>query len=189
MRESGRGQHRRALFPVHGRGFSPATRPSEQKDKQPDMTLKHSASAPTTAASALEATPGSASAPRARTVRRALLGMAAALMVAGSLAVAAPAGAADCPSGEFCAWEHADYGGQRANWSGDDSWWESYIADEDSAWANHGISGPGIKDHVKVYSRSGQGGDMTICLTPGQEVASNGAANDKGDSHTWAMRC
>ncbi|MBB4717132.1 hypothetical protein BJ965_007014 [Streptomyces luteogriseus] len=84
---------------------------------------------------------------------------------------------------------HADFSGQRANWSGDDGWWESWIADEDSSWANHGISGPGIKDHVKVYSSAGQGGQTTICLTPGQEVGHNGVANDRGDSHTWAMSC
>lgn len=111
------------------------------------------------------------------------------LAVGTGLATAAPASAAECPSGNFCAWENADFGGQRANWSGDDGWWESWIADEDSSWANHGISGPGIKDHVKVYSSSGQGGDMTICLTPGQEVNYNGVANDRGDSHTWAMSC
>ncbi|WP_267246298.1 peptidase inhibitor family I36 protein [Streptomyces sp. PR69] len=114
---------------------------------------------------------------------------AAALLLTGALATAVPAGAADCPSGHFCAWEHANFDGQRANWSGDDGWWESWIADEDSSWANHGISGPGIPDHVQVYSRAHQGGHMTICLTPGQEVAYNGAANDDGDSHTWAMSC
>ncbi|MEW2414682.1 peptidase inhibitor family I36 protein [Streptomyces sp. NPDC046866] len=114
---------------------------------------------------------------------------AAFLLLTGGLAAAGPAGAADCPSGEFCAWEHADFKGQRANWSGDDGWWESWIADEDSSWANHGISGPGVKDHVRVYSSANQGGHMTICLTPGQEVNYNGVANDDGDSHTWAMSC
>ncbi|MEV7617178.1 peptidase inhibitor family I36 protein [Streptomyces sp. NPDC089799] len=118
-----------------------------------------------------------------------LTAAAAFLALTGGLASAAPAGAADCPSGEFCAWEHTDYQGQRANWSGDDGWWESWIADEDSSWANHGISGPGIKDHVQVYSSANQGGHMTICLTPGQEVNHNAAANDNGDSHTWSMTC
>ncbi|MFD7245035.1 peptidase inhibitor family I36 protein [Streptomyces massasporeus] len=111
------------------------------------------------------------------------------LLFTGALTTAGPASAADCPSGEFCVWENADFSGQRANWSGDDGWWESWIADSDSSWANHGISGPGIKDHVKVYSSAGQGGQMTICLTPGQEVGYNGVANDRGDSHTWAMSC
>ncbi|WP_329112609.1 peptidase inhibitor family I36 protein [Streptomyces sp. NBC_01353] len=114
---------------------------------------------------------------------------AALLALAGGLALTAPAQAAECPSGEFCVWQEADFGGQRANWSGDDGWWESWIADTDSSWANHGISGPGIKDHVKVYESAHQGGSMTICLAPGQEVGYNGAANDRGDSHTWAMSC
>ncbi|MFJ5548168.1 peptidase inhibitor family I36 protein [Streptomyces sp. NPDC093225] len=102
---------------------------------------------------------------------------------------ATPAAAADCPSGNFCAWTDVDFGGQRANWSGDDTWWESWIADEDSSWANHGISGPGIKDHVQVYRRSGLGGGMSLCLAPGQEVNHDAAANDDGDSHTWSMNC
>jgi hypothetical protein len=88
------------------------------------------------------------------------------LLFTGALTTAGTASAADCPSGEFCVWENADFSGQRANWSGDDGWWESWIADGDSSWANHGISGPGIKDHVKVYSSAGQGGQMTICPPP-----------------------
>ncbi|MFB7370696.1 peptidase inhibitor family I36 protein [Streptomyces sp. NPDC056222] len=123
-------------------------------------------------------------------MKRILTTTAAALLaLAGGLALTAPVQAADCPSGEFCVWQEANFGGQRANWSGDDGWWESWIADTDSSWANHGISGPGIKDHVKVYESAHQGGSMTVCLTPGQEVGYNGAANDRGDSHTWAMRC
>ncbi|MEV6108945.1 peptidase inhibitor family I36 protein [Streptomyces sp. NPDC051940] len=123
-------------------------------------------------------------------MKRRIALLAATLLAAGSaLAGATAAQAADCPSGEFCAWENADYGGQRANWSGDDGWWESYIADEDSSWANHGIEGPGIKSYVQVYSEAWQGGHMTLCLAPGQEVNYNGAANDDGDSHTWATGC
>ena len=119
-----------------------------------------------------------------------LLGTAAAVLaLAGGPALTASAAAADCPSGHFCAWENADFGGQRANWSGDDGWWESWIADADSSWANHGISGPGVKDYVQVYESAWQGGSMTICLAPGQEVSFNGAANDRGDSHTWATSC
>ncbi|MGW0711022.1 peptidase inhibitor family I36 protein [Streptomyces sp. NPDC002643] len=105
------------------------------------------------------------------------------------LATGAAAEAAPCGSGNFCVWTDANYTGMKIEWTGDDRWWESNIADEDSSWANHGISGPGVKDHVKVYSSAHLGGHMTICLTPGQEVAYNGAANDKGDSHTWAMSC
>ncbi|GAB2924646.1 hypothetical protein GCM10027075_25970 [Streptomyces heilongjiangensis] len=34
---------------------------------------------------------------------------------------------------------------------------------------------------MKVYSSGNLGGRMTICLTPGQEVGHNGAADDNGD--------
>jgi len=118
----------------------------------------------------------------------------AALLATGTgLATASPAAAAECPSGNFCAWTDANFGGQRMNASGDDEWWESWIADSDSSWANHGITGPGIKDHVKVYESAIQfpstGGAVTICLTPGQEVGYNGVANDRGDAHVWATGC
>ncbi|MGW5613021.1 peptidase inhibitor family I36 protein [Streptomyces sp. NPDC003877] len=115
---------------------------------------------------------------------------AALLLAAGTpFTTAAPAAAADCPSGHFCAWENAGFQGQRANWHGDDGWWESFIADTDSSWANHGIEGPGIPAHVQVFEDAGQRGDMTLCLAPGQEVDYNGVANDRGDSHRWAMSC
>lgn len=115
---------------------------------------------------------------------------AALLLAAGSpVATASVAEAADCPSGQFCAWEHVDFQGQRANWHGDDGWWEGYIADNDSSWANHGIVGPGIPAHVQVFEDAWQGGDMTICLAPGQEVNWNGVANDRGDSHRWSHGC
>ncbi|MGW1502615.1 peptidase inhibitor family I36 protein [Streptomyces mirabilis] len=121
--------------------------------------------------------------------RLALSAAAALLALTGGLALATPSGAADCPSGYFCVWENANFDGQRANWSGDDGWWESWIADTDSSWANHAISGPGVKDHVKVYEDAWQGGAMTICLGPGEEVGYNAVANDRGDSHTWSMGC
>ena len=105
------------------------------------------------------------------------------------LTSSAPAQAAACGSGNFCVWTDANFAGMKVEWPGDDRWWESNIADQDSSWANHGISGPGVKDHVKVYSRAHLGGHMTICLAPGQEVGHNSAANDNGDSHTWAMGC
>ncbi|GAA4892173.1 peptidase inhibitor family I36 protein [Streptomyces coeruleoprunus] len=107
----------------------------------------------------------------------ALLAAALLLAVGSPFATAATATAADCPSGQFCAWEQADYQGQRANWTGDDDWWESYIV------------GPGVPSHVKVFEDASQGGDMTICLAPGQEISYNGAAGDRGDSHTWAHGC
>ncbi|KAI8873892.1 hypothetical protein GQ42DRAFT_160220 [Ramicandelaber brevisporus] len=96
---------------------------------------------------------------------------------------------ANCPSGEFCAWTDANFGGQRFNWRGDDAEWEGFIPDNDSSWANHGISGPGIKDHVAVYSQPNFEGDVTICLGPGEEVSSNAVANDGGASHKWVMEC
>jgi hypothetical protein len=118
---------------------------------------------------------------------------AALLATATALTTATPASAAPCPSGNFCVWTDADFGGQRMNASGDDEWWESWIADTDSSWANHGISGPGVKDHVRVYEDAIQypstGGDMTICLRPGDEVGYNATANDRGDAHVWAMGC
>lgn len=111
------------------------------------------------------------------------------LATAAVLATSASAQAAPCGSGNFCAWTDADYRGLKIEWSGDDGWWEGNIADQDSSWANHGISGPGIKDHVKVYASAGQGGGMTLCLAPGQEVNHNAAANDRGDSHIWSSGC
>ncbi|WP_030670028.1 peptidase inhibitor family I36 protein [Streptomyces sp. NRRL B-1347] len=120
--------------------------------------------------------------------------LAAALLATGmGLTTAAPASAADCPSGNFCAWTDADFGGQRVSWSGDDDWWDTSIADEDSSWANHRVPGPGVKDHVRVYESAIQfpstGGDMTICLRPGDEVRYNATANDRGDAHVGFMGC
>jgi hypothetical protein len=116
----------------------------------------------------------------------------AALFAAGGV-LAAPASAAPCASGSFCVWPDSDFRGAVFSSSGDDEWWESWIADNDSSWANHGISGPGVKDHVVVYEDAIQwpstGGDRTICLAPGQEVAHNANANDRGDAHVWAMQC
>ncbi|MFF8023065.1 hypothetical protein ACFZDJ_18425 [Streptomyces sp. NPDC007896] len=42
---------------------------------------------------------------------------------------------------------------------------------------------------MKVYEDAWQGGAMTICLGPGEEVGYNAVANDRGDSHTWSMGC
>jgi hypothetical protein len=96
------------------------------------------------------------------------------LAAGGALAVPATANAAPCPSGSFCVWRDVNFTdpeGKVFASSGDDEWWESWIAHEDSSWANHGISGPGIKDHVIVYAEAVQwpstGGDRTICLGPG----------------------
>ena len=116
--------------------------------------------------------------------------LSAGLLATGAvLATSASAQAAACGRGNFCAWTDADFQGQKIEWTGDDGWWEGNMADQDSSWANHGISGPGIKDHVKVYASANRLGPMTICLAPGQEVGYNGVANDRGDSHTWAAGC
>jgi hypothetical protein len=115
------------------------------------------------------------------------------LAAGATLATAPAASAAPCPSGYFCTWTDADFQGFGVQWQGDDEWWEGNIADQDSSWANHGITGPGVKDHVQVYEDAIQwpstGGDMTICLAPGQEVNFNGAASDRGDAHVWDEDC
>ncbi|MFI0980791.1 peptidase inhibitor family I36 protein [Streptomyces sp. NPDC021093] len=125
-------------------------------------------------------------------MKRLLTLLTATLLAAGG-ALATPAAAAPCASGSFCVWQDANFSGRVFSSSGDDEWWESWIADTDSSWANHAISGPGIKDHVIVYEDAIQwpsdGGARTICLAPGQEVASNANANDRGDAHVWAMQC
>lgn len=59
----------------------------------------------------------------------------------------------------------------------------------DSSSANHGISGPGVKDRVQVCSGRELSGHVTICLAPGEEVGYNAAAIDQGASHTWTMGC
>ncbi|MET8680610.1 peptidase inhibitor family I36 protein [Streptomyces sp. NPDC004647] len=125
-------------------------------------------------------------------MRKTFITAAALVLAAGGAVAAVPASAqaaVPCGSGSFCAFTDADFGGLGVGWTGDDGWWEGNIADQDSSWANYGISGPGIKDHVKVYASAWQGGGVTICLTPGQEVGYNGGANDRGDSHTWTTGC
>ncbi|CAM5244054.1 hypothetical protein GCM10010329_44020 [Streptomyces spiroverticillatus] len=127
------------------------------------------------------------------TRRKRLVALLTAALFATGGVLAVPASAAPCPSGSFCVWPDAGFNGSVFASSGDDEWWESWIADNDSSWANHGISGPGVKDHVVVYESAIQfpsdGGERTICLAPGQEVSSNANANDRGDAHVWAMQC
>ncbi|MFB7509630.1 peptidase inhibitor family I36 protein [Streptomyces broussonetiae] len=119
--------------------------------------------------------------------------LAAALLAAGALATApAPASAtsaAACPAGYFCVWTGPNFTGQRFTFSGDDEEWESAVSHKDTSWANHGVSGPGVKDHVKVYSGRDHTGDVTLCLAPGQEVAQNRLAAGRGASSEWTMRC
>ncbi|WP_425426304.1 peptidase inhibitor family I36 protein [Actinokineospora terrae] len=114
-------------------------------------------------------------------------------MFAGSAAAAAATALAECPEGYFCAWTDPNFGGQRSQWAGDDNWWEGSIADQDSSWANHLTSGPGVKDHVTVYASAttptDDPGDATICLRPGDEVAHNATADDRGNSHSVSHGC
>ncbi|KUN09137.1 hypothetical protein AQI95_04595 [Streptomyces yokosukanensis] len=123
------------------------------------------------------------------TKRLAALLAAAALSAGAVLATPASAHAVPCRSGNFCVWTDANFQGLKIEHSGDDHWWEGDMAGYDSSWANHGISGPGVKDHVQVYSGRELTGHVTICLAPGEEVGWNAAANDQGGSHTWTMGC
>ncbi|MFF4695266.1 peptidase inhibitor family I36 protein [Streptomyces chattanoogensis] len=114
----------------------------------------------------------------------------ATLISAGAvLATSATAQAAPCRSGYFCVWTDANFGGMKIEHGGDDHWWEGDMSDHDSSWANHGISGPNVPDHVKVYDGRELLGDVTLCLAPGQEVSYNASANDRGSSHTWSVSC
>ncbi|MEV5380973.1 MULTISPECIES: peptidase inhibitor family I36 protein [Streptomyces] len=116
--------------------------------------------------------------------------LAAALISTGAvLTTSADAQAAQCRSGYFCVWTHANFDGMKIEHSGDDHWWEGNMNNQDSSWANHGVSGPGVKDHVKIYDGRELTGRVTLCLAPGQEVGYNGGANDKGGSHTWTSGC
>ncbi|GAB2878937.1 hypothetical protein GCM10027074_54030 [Streptomyces deserti] len=107
-------------------------------------------------------------------MRKTFITAAGVLLAAGAALATVPGtaqAAAPCASGSFCACTDADFGGLAVGWTGDDGWWESNIADQDSSWANHGISGPGVKDHVKVYAGAWQGGGVTVCLTPARRSA------------------
>ncbi|MGW2814454.1 peptidase inhibitor family I36 protein [Streptomyces sp. NPDC001415] len=116
--------------------------------------------------------------------------LAATLISAGAVfATSSAAQAAPCRSGFFCVWTDANFQGMKIEHSGDDHWWEGDMFKHDSSWANHGVSGPGVKDHVKVYEGRELLGRVTICLAPGQEVGYSQSANDHGGSHTWTSRC
>lgn len=116
--------------------------------------------------------------------------LAAALISAGAVvATSAAAEAAPCRSGYFCVWTDANFDGLKIEHSGDDRWWEGDMYHYDSSWANHGVSGPGVPDHVKVYSGRELTGRVTLCLAPGQEIGYDAGANDRGGSHTWSVRC
>ncbi|MEH6373421.1 peptidase inhibitor family I36 protein [Streptomyces sp. KLMMK] len=116
--------------------------------------------------------------------------LAAALISAGAVtATASSASAAECRRGYFCVWTHANFDGMKIDHSGDDRWWEGNMSNQDSSWANHGVSGPGVPDHVKIYDGRELTGGVTLCLAPGQEVSYHPRANDHGSSHTWAKGC
>ncbi|MFD6974363.1 peptidase inhibitor family I36 protein [Streptomyces sp. NPDC059979] len=121
--------------------------------------------------------------------RLATLLTAAAISAGALLTTSAAAEAADCRSGYFCVWTHANFDGMKIEHSGDDRWWEGDMFKQDSSWANHGVSGPGVKDHVKVYAGRELLGRVTLCLGPGQEAGYHGGANDQGGSHTWTSGC
>ncbi|MCD9145026.1 peptidase inhibitor family I36 protein [Streptomyces albireticuli] len=123
-------------------------------------------------------------------MKRFTAALAATLISTGALlATSATVEAADCRSGYFCVWTNANFDGMKIEHSGDDHWWEGDMFKHDSSWANHGVSGPGVKDHVKVYEGRKLLGHVNLCLAPGQEVGYKGDANDKGGSHTWASKC
>jgi len=107
------------------------------------------------------------------------------VMATGSPIATTARAAADCPAGEFCVWTETGFKGRRGDWSGDGAW-ANWISGDDSSWADHGVPGSGAKDHVEVFD---QGGQVTICLSPGEEVDANAAANDRGRSHAWTMSC
>ena len=116
--------------------------------------------------------------------------LAATLISTGTvLATSTTAQAAPCRSGYFCVWTDANFEGMKIEHGGDDHWWEGDMFKHDSSWANHGISGPNVPDHVKVYEGRELLGDVTICLAPGPEVAYDSGANDRGGSHTWTVSC
>ena len=117
--------------------------------------------------------------------------LAAALLAAGALATA-PASATpavDCPVGDFCVWNGPSFTGQRVTFSGDDEEWESAVSHKDASWADHAQSGPGVKDHIAVYSGPNYTGTITLCLAPGQEVAGNLSAAGRGASSRWTTSC
>lgn len=114
---------------------------------------------------------------------------AATLSLGTAIATSTAAEAAPCRSGYFCVWTDANFEGMKIEHGGDDHWWEGDMSNEDSSWANHGISGPNVPDHVKIYDGRELIGGVTLCLAPGQEVGYDSGANDKGSSHTWSVGC
>ncbi|MGK5552805.1 peptidase inhibitor family I36 protein [Actinomadura kijaniata] len=123
--------------------------------------------------------------------RRIIAPAVAASAVASCLTVTTPAHAApsDCPLERFCAWTETNFTGARRGWSLSDAEWPDPIRNQDSSWANHLLSAPGVPAHVRVFNGPDFGGQVTICLAPGQEVAGNTGAGNKGESHRLVTGC
>ncbi|UKD59171.1 peptidase inhibitor family I36 protein [Amycolatopsis sp. FU40] len=120
----------------------------------------------------------------------AVLTLGAATVVTGTASAAATGqAAARCPSGAFCVWTQANFAGERFVFTGDDHEWEAGLAKHDASWVNHAHSGPGVKDHVKVFAGDNLTGRTTICLAPGQAVSMNKEASHRGSSHTFTTDC
>ena len=123
-------------------------------------------------------------------MRRIIITAVLAASTIGAIALPSSASAAppNCQFGYFCANTDSNFNGLQVNWYGDDGWWESNIADQDSSWANSGDPDDPL-DHVKVFEDAWSGGAVTICLAAGQVVNYKAGANDRGDSHQWTSRC
>ncbi len=116
--------------------------------------------------------------------------IATAAVLGGLMALPGVANAQDfhgCSYFYFCAWQHADFGGARAEWEGDSGAWPSWIDNQDSSWANHGY--PGAWGYVSVRAGNYGLGFRTLCLPPGTVINYNGNANDRGSSHRWTQSC
>jgi peptidase inhibitor family I36 len=123
-------------------------------------------------------------------MRRTILS--AAVLASTLAAIALPSAAsADpiCPRGDFCANTDVSFRGMQVNWYGDDGFWESNINNQDSSWANQGVTGPGVPAYVKVYDGFWQFGSMTICVPPNSYIFERPEANDRGSSHKWSSGC
>lgn len=128
-----------------------------------------------------------------RTFRRtltalALSGAAAAFgLVAPTPASAAPS----CPSGSLCAWDGANYTGNRCSWrNADDDWVRAPVT---CSWAddrpvksiyNNGTSN--AYEGVRVYTGANYTG-LTGCLLQGH--GSPGGTPGKLRSHKWVADC
>jgi len=114
-----------------------------------------------------------------------MVALVAAVMIPSVSAAAEPV----CPVGDFCANTEANFTGLQVNWYGDDGWWEDNINNQDSSWANRGVTGPGVPASVAVYDGRWQLGSQTICVPPNSYVFYNSSANDRGSSHEWTHSC